>query len=156
MARASVKFLMLIERAQFRMHPIRYFNRLVHITLKLYWEGIQLPQAVGFHEHSLGPIPRWRFFKMGATLPAFMRSALYRLNTKKLGLNSMAQNVFGGRTTTELETLNGYMLDLARRVGLPTPINETIYEVAKEQFGPDFQPISEQELWKRVRTILDR
>jgi hypothetical protein len=42
------------------------------------------------------------------------------------------------------------MLDLARRVGFSTPINETIYSVAKERFGPDFQPISEQELWAIV------
>jgi hypothetical protein len=80
-----------------------------------------------------------------------MMSALYRFSTKGIGLNSMAQDVFGGRTSTELETLNGYMLDLARRTGFPTPINETIYEVAKERFGPDFQPISEQELWDMVK-----
>ena len=88
---------------------------------------------------------------MGAMLPAFMTSALYRRNTKRLGLNSMAQDVFGGRTTTELDTLNGYMLNLARRTGFPTPINETIYDVAKERFGPDFQPISEQELWSLIQ-----
>jgi hypothetical protein len=75
---------------------------------------------------------------------------MYRLNTKRLGLNSMAQDVFGGRATTELETLNEYMLNLAKRVGFSTPINETIYEVAKERFGPDFQPISEQELWRMI------
>jgi len=134
----------------FQRRPIRSFNLLVHMTLKLYGEGIQLLQAAGFHEHSLGPVPSWRFLRVGATLPPFMMGALYRLNAKKIGLNSTAQDVFGGRTTTELETLNGYMLDLARRQGLPTPINETIYEVAKERFGPDFQPISEQELWGMI------
>jgi len=134
----------------FQRRPIRSLNLLVHMTLKLFSEGIQLLQAAGFHEHSLGRIPSWRLIKMGATLPAFIPSALYSLNTKRLGLNSMAQDVFGGRTTTELETLNGYMLDLARRTGFPTPINETIYEVAKERFGPDFQPVSEQELWDMI------
>ena len=91
---------------------------------------------------------------MGATLPAFITSALYRFNTKRLGLNSMAQDVFGGKTTTELEVLNGYMLDLAWRIAFPTPINETIYEVAKERFGPDFQPISEQDLWDMIKIKL--
>jgi 2-dehydropantoate 2-reductase len=134
----------------FQKRPTRSFNLLAHMTLKLYREGIELLQAAGFHEHSLGQVPSWRFIKMGATLPAFMTGALYRLNTKRLGLNSMAQDVFGGRTNTELETLNGYMLDLARRTGFPTPINETIYEVAKDRFGPDFKPISQQELWDKV------
>ncbi|MGB8780389.1 MAG: 2-dehydropantoate 2-reductase N-terminal domain-containing protein [Candidatus Bathyarchaeia archaeon] len=140
----------------FQRRPIGSFNLLVRMTLKLFWEGIQLLQAAGFHEHSLGPIPSWRSIKMGATLPAFMMGALYRLNTKRLGLNSMAQDVFGGRTTTELETLNGYMLDLARRAGFSTPINETIYEVAKERFGPNFQPISEQELWGMIERKVRR
>jgi 2-dehydropantoate 2-reductase len=126
------------------------FNLLLRMTLSLNWEGIQLLQEAGFHEHPLGRIPSWRTLKMGAALPAFMAGALYRFNTRGLGLNSMAQDVFGGRTTTELEALNGYMLDLARRVGFPTPINETIYEVAKDRFGPDFQPISAQELWDMV------
>ena len=130
--------------------PIKSFNLLVHMTMKLFSEGIQLVQAAGFHEHSLGRIPSWRFIKLGASLPSFMMSALYGFSTKAIGLNSMAQDVFGGRTSTELETLNGYMLDLARRTGFPTPINETIYQVARERFGPDFQPISEQELWGMI------
>jgi 2-dehydropantoate 2-reductase len=138
----------------FQRRPIRSFNLLIRMTLKLYWEGIQLLQAAGFHEHSLGPMPSWRSIKIGATLPTFMTSTIYRLNTKRLGLNSMAQDVFGGKTTTELEELNGYMLDLARRTSFPTPINETVYEVAKERFGPDFQPISEQDMWKMIKAKL--
>jgi len=135
----------------FQRRPIKSFNLLAHMTLKLFSEGIQLLQAAGFHEHSLGRIPSWRFIKMGATVPSFMTSALYRLSTKGIGLNSMAQDVFGGRTRTELETLNGYMLDLARRIKFPTPINETVYEVAKERLGPNFQPVSEQELWSMIK-----
>jgi len=138
----------------FQKRQSRSFNLLIRMTLKLFWEGIQLLQAAGFHEHSLGPVPSWRSIKMGATLPTFMTSTIYRLNTKRLGLNSMAQDVFGGKTTTELEVLNGYMLDFAKRISFPTPINETIYEVAKERFGPDFQSISEQDLWNWIKAKL--
>jgi len=140
----------------FQRRPIKSFSLLMHLTLKLFSEGIQVLQAAGFHEHSLGPIPSWRSIRTGARLPAFMIGALYGFNTKRLGLNSMAQDVFGGKTTTELETLNGHMLNLARRVGFPTPINETIYQVAKERFGPNFQPISEEELWEQIRLTLKR
>ena len=135
----------------FQKRPIEDFNLLVEITLKLFREGVQLLQAAGFHEHSLGRIPSWRSIKIGAMLPASLVGALYKFNMKNIGLNSMSQDIFGGKTTTELETLNGYMLDLARRVGFPTPINETIYEKAKERFGPNFQPISEQELWNAIK-----
>jgi len=134
----------------FQKRPIKPFNLLMHVALELFSEGIQLVQAAGFHEHSLGRIPSWRFIRLGAALPSFMMGVLYRFSTKGIGLNSMAQDVFGGRTRTELETLNGYMLDLARRTRFPTPINETIYQVARERFGPDFQPISEQELWGMI------
>jgi 2-dehydropantoate 2-reductase len=135
-------------------HPIKSFNVLMHMTFKLWEEGIHLLQAAGFHEHALGHNPSWRFIKMGATLPAFIMGGLFRLNTRRLGLNSMAQDVFGGRNNTELETLNGYMLSLARQVGFPTPINETIYEKAKERFGPDFQPMPEQQLWDAIQQKL--
>jgi ketopantoate reductase len=66
----------------------------------------------------------------------------------------MAQDVYGGKTATELEELNGYMLDLARRTAFPTPINQTIYDVAKERLGPNFQPISEQDLWDMIKSKL--
>ena len=125
-------------------------NLLLQMNLSLNREAIRLLQAAGFREHALGHIPSWRTLKMGAALPAFMAGSIYRFNTRRLGPNSMAQDVFGGRSTTELEALNGYMLDLARREGFPTPINETIYEVAKERFGPHFQPISAQELWDSI------
>ncbi len=125
-------------------------NLLLKMSLSVHCEGINLLQAAGFHEHPLGRIPSWRTLKLGAALPAFMTSALYKLDTRRLGMNSMAQDVFGGRATTELDALNGYMLELARREGFPTPINETIYEVAKTHFVSDFQPISAQKLWGMI------
>jgi 2-dehydropantoate 2-reductase len=144
----------LMTLGDFQRRPIKNPNHLLRMTLKLYREGIQLLQAAGFHEHSLGPISSWRSIKIGATLPAFITSFMYRRTSKGIGLNSMAQDVFGGRTKTELETLNGYMLNLAKRVEYPTPINETIYKAAKERFGPDFQPMSEQKLWDLIKTRL--
>jgi len=134
----------------FQRRPISDFNLVMRMTFKLDLEGIQLLQAAGFHEHCLRPLPSWRSIKMGAMLPVFLTSAIYRRSTKRLGLNSMAQDVFGSKTTTELESLNGYMLELARRTAFPTPINEAIYKIAKERFGPVFQPISEKELWNMI------
>jgi hypothetical protein len=48
------------------------------------------------------------------------------------------------------------MLELARKVGVPMPINQAIYEIAKEQFGPGFRPIPEIDLWEMINDkILD-
>jgi hypothetical protein len=69
----------------------------------------------------------------------------------------MTQDVFSGKTNTELESLSGYMLKLAHRVGVPMPINQAIYEIAKERFCPDFKPIQEIDLWEMINNrILDR
>lgn len=144
----------LMTLGDFQRRPIKSFNHVLRMTMKLWREGIQLLQAAGFHEHSLGRIPSWRSIKMGATLPAFITSTSLRRAAKSWSLNSIAQDVFGGKNSTELETLNGYMLDLARRTAFPTPINETIYKIAKERFGPGFQPISEEELWDMIKIKL--
>jgi len=36
-------------------------------------------------------------------------------------------------------------------VGAPMPINQTIYEIAKERFGPDFEPMTQKELWAAIQ-----
>jgi 2-dehydropantoate 2-reductase len=144
----------LMTLGDFQRRPIKSFSHLLRMTMRLYWEGIQLLQAAGFHEHPLGRIPSWRSIRMGAMLPTFITSASFKRAAKSWSLNSMAQDVFGGKDSTELETLNGYMLDLARRTAFPTPINEAIYKIAKEYFGPGFQPFSEDELWDMIRVKL--
>jgi hypothetical protein len=48
------------------------------------------------------------------------------------------------------------MLSLAQKVGVPMPINQTIYEIAKERFGPGFQPMAEKELWAAIQNRLKR
>jgi hypothetical protein len=49
------------------------------------------------------------------------------------------------------------MLELARRVGVPMPINQAIYEIAKERFCSSFKPIQEIALWEMINNrILDR
>ncbi len=84
-------------------------------------------------------------------MPTAIGAIFYKMNSKKMGLNSMSQDVYAGRQNTEIETLTGYMLELAHRTNTPAPMSETIYEIAKERFGPDFQPISEIELWQKVQ-----
>ncbi len=136
----------------FKKRPIKSFTNVIRITTQLLWEGVQVLQAAGFKEHPLGKIPSWRFIKMGTKLPPALTSFLFRFSTKKIGLNSMSQDIFGGKITTELESLNGYMLGLAKKVAMPMPINQTIYDLAKERFGPNFEPITESELWHAIET----
>lgn len=133
------------------------FDEVAHMSARLIWEGIQVLQAAGFKEHELGRIPSWGTIRMSARLPALVIKVFYRFTVREeYGMNSTSQDIFTGKATTELESLNGYMLTLAQKVGVPMPINQTVYEIAKERFGPDFQPITEKELLTAIQNRLKR
>ena len=140
----------------FQNSPVRS-NEVAQMSARLIWEGIQVLQAAGFKEHELGRIPSWNTIRMSVRLPASFTKVFYRFAVREeLGPNSTSQDIFAGKATTELESLNGYMLTLAQKAGVPMPINQTIYEIAKERFGPDFQPITEKELWIAIQNRINR
>jgi 2-dehydropantoate 2-reductase len=139
----------------FQEQSNRFSGALAHMSSRLIWEGIQVIKANGFKEHELGSIPSWSAIRISAMLPGFVTSFFYRLAVREeLGLNSTAQDLSAGKTATELEYLNGYMLNLAQKAGLPMPINQAIYEIAKERFGPHFQPMTETELFAAIQKRL--
>jgi 2-dehydropantoate 2-reductase len=141
----------------FQEQSNRFSGALAHMSSRLIWEGIQVIKANGFREHELGGIPSWSAIKMSAVLPGFVTSIFYRLAVREeLGLNSTAQDLAFGKTTTELESLNGYMLTLAQKVGLAMPFNRAIYQIAKERFGPRFQPMTETELLVAIQRRLQK
>lgn len=141
----------------FRKRSIESEKILVHMTTRLLEEGIQVLQAAGFKEHYLGSLPSWSDIRIAVDIPESTANPLYDFIVNRVGPTSMTQDVFGGKTTTELESLNGYMLELARRVGVPMPINQAIYEIAKERFCSGFRPIEEIDLWEMINNrILKR
>jgi 2-dehydropantoate 2-reductase len=141
----------------FQEQPMKSFDALAHMTVRLIWEGIQVIKAAGFNEHKLGNMPSWGVIRLSAILPRSVTAVFYRFTAhEELGLNSTAQDLLAGKSTTELESLNGYMLTLAQKAGLPMPINQAIYEIAKERFGPDFQPMTETELLAAIQKRLQK
>jgi ketopantoate reductase len=128
------------------------------MTTRLLWEGIQVLQAAGVKEHELGSsLASWSDIQIAVNIPESPANPLYDFIVNRVGPTSMTQDLFGGKTTTELESLNGYMLELARRVNVPMPINQAIYEIAKERFCSNFKPIQEIDLWEMINNrILDR
>jgi 2-dehydropantoate 2-reductase len=141
----------------FQKVPVRSFDEVAQMSARLIGEGIQVLQAAGFKEHELGRIPSWSTIRLSVRLPASVTKVFYRYAVREeLGMNSTSQDIFAGKATTELESLNGYMLKLAQKVGVPMPINQTVYEIAKERFGPDFQPMTEKELLTAIQNRLKR
>jgi 2-dehydropantoate 2-reductase len=140
----------------FRKRSIESEKILVHMTTRLLGEGIEVLQAAGFKEHKLGSLPSWRDIQIAVNIPESPTNPLHDFIINRVGPTSMTQDVFGEKPTTELESLSGYMLELAHKVGVPMPINQAIYEIAKEQFCPGFTPIQEIDLWEMINNrILD-
>jgi 2-dehydropantoate 2-reductase len=141
----------------FRKRSIESEKILVHITTRLLEEGVNVLQAAGFKEHYLGVLPSWTEIRTAVNDPESPANPLHDFIINRVGPTSMTQDVFCGKTNTELESLNGYMLGLAHRSGVPMPINQAIYEIAKERFCSGFRPIEEIELWEMINDrILNR
>ncbi len=141
----------------FRKRSIESEKILVHMTTRLLEEGVRALQAAGVKEHYLGSLPSWSDIRVAVDIPESTANPLYDFIVNRVGPTSMTQDVFGGKESTELESLNGHMLGLAHRAGVAMPINQAIYEIAKERFCSDFKPIEEIDLWEMINNrILDR
>ena len=137
--------------------PVTDPSATAKLSSKLIWEGIKVLKAAGFREHELGSISSWNTIRAGTMLPNSLLKILYRFRVKEdLGLNSTQQDVFAGKSVTELDSLNGYMLSLAKKTGVSMPINQAVYEIAKERFGKKFEPICEKELCAEIDRISKR
>jgi len=116
-------------------------------------EGVKIVKAAGYKESRLGGMPPWIKIQAGATLPRFLTKGMFARNVKKMVLSSMAQDVLQrGGSESELETLNGYILELARRYNVRAPYNQTIYDICKREFTrPGFSPLDVKDIWREVQ-----
>jgi 2-dehydropantoate 2-reductase len=125
-------------------------RRLVSGTL---YEGLRVVEAAGFSEYHVGAMPGWSTIRAGALLPGFLTRGAFARNMAKMVRSSMSQDVFSrGASATELESITGYLVALAREKGMKTPFNSTLYAIAKEAFSkPGFEPLEPAYLLERVR-----
>jgi 2-dehydropantoate 2-reductase len=129
------------------------FQRLLS---NLLWEGVGVVKAAGFAESKLGGMPSWFLLRLSASLPRFLTKGLFEKNVRKMVISSMAQDVIGkGSKDTELDSINGYVLELADRFGVEVPYNRAIYELSQTEFAKDdFKPIEAETVWEAVRAKL--
>ncbi len=122
----------------------------------LTWEGVQIVKAAGVKESRLGGMPSWLLIWAGAHLPRAVSSGLFEKNVKKMVISSMAQDIIQrGSRDSELETINGYIVQLAEKHGVPAPFNRAVYDLSKQEFSkPKFEPIDVEEVWEYVRARL--
>jgi 2-dehydropantoate 2-reductase len=122
------------------------------ILTNLTYEGVRLIRYAGYNECKLGGMPSWMVITAGAVLPQFITRGMFEKNVKKMVLSSMAQDIIQrGGSDSELETINGYFIELADKYGFKAPYNRAVYELCRQEFNrPKFEPIDVKEVWERV------
>jgi 2-dehydropantoate 2-reductase len=154
------KIVLNLTNALFTLVGLNYqeissYDKLATIASKLVNEGINIIQKAGYKEYPMKNYPSWRTLRLGLTLPSFIRTRVLRRTTKHAIINSMGQDVLLRRKkNTELESFNGYIINLANSIGIEAPYNLTLYNLCKKEFSrSDFQPLSIEEVWDKFRQI---
>lgn len=117
-------------------------------------EGMNILKAEGIKEERIKGLPSWTLLKASAVLPQLITAPLFRKNLKKMGMSSMAQDIFSRNATdTELDDINGYLLSLADKHKIAAPYNRVIYRLCKEQFGKaGFEGMSVKDVYNAVQS----
>lgn len=126
------------------------------LLTNLTWEGVTIIRAAGYKESKLGGMPPWRLIWSGSHLPRAITKGMFEKNVKKMVVSSMAQDVMQrGSGDSELESINGYILDLAKKQGVRAPYNQAIYDLAKQEFAKHpFEPMDVKDVWAFVKPKL--
>jgi 2-dehydropantoate 2-reductase len=127
-----------------------------NLLSNLLYEGTLIVKAAGYKECSIGGMPPWRKIKMAATLPQWITRGMFKANAKKMVMSSMAQDIIQrGGHDSELDTINGYIVELADKHGIKAPYNRAVYEMCKREFSKDtFIPVDVRDVWKEVSSRL--
>jgi len=116
------------------------------LTGMLLTDGIRVIQAAGCREVKGLGMPAWALIRANAMLPYWLVKPLFERNMKKMVISSMGQDVARGGQT-ELETINGGLLALARKHKVDAPTLRAVTALAREHFSAeDFTPMTPTEV----------
>ncbi len=81
---------------------------------------------------------------------------MFKRNVRKMVMSSMAQDVIQrGNKHSELESINGYFVNLAKENNIDAPYNQTIYNLCKNEFSKEtFIPLDIKDVWSEVKKNL--
>ncbi len=135
------------------LRPITSIRLYQRILSNMLYEGIQIVRAAGYGEFRIRGMPSWSIIRTVARLPSFLTRPIFRKNLKKMVRSSMAQDIIQYRRgKSELEVINGCMVQLAGRHGIRAPYNRAVYELCRQEFSkPVFEPIALETVWNRIR-----
>lgn len=137
----------------FSVRPVENRDLFQTILGRLTYEGVQIVKGAGHKECKLGGMPPWLLIAANARLPHFLTRPLFEKNVHKMVISSMEQDVIQNhRGNNELESINGYLLNLAHEHGISAPFNETIYALCQREFSQkEFTPMSIEAVWEAIK-----
>ncbi|MCC6159535.1 MAG: ketopantoate reductase family protein [Deltaproteobacteria bacterium] len=138
--------------AGFREVPDRADLR--RMTTAVLWEGMRVIRGAGYRPVSGAGMPPPAILWAGARLPDRLTRRLIERNMGRMAVSSMAQDVIGrGRANTELDAINGRIVELAREHGIDAPLNTALYDLCREEFakGAAFVPWNPARAWTEIR-----
>ncbi len=140
----------------FHDNRTRELDILQKITATIMWEGVQVMKKHGVKEAQLPGMPTWTLIWLSKTLPSFIILPIFEKKMKSTSINSMAQDLQNGSDDTELEDINGYLVQLAEKVGVEIPYNRALYHIFKEWLKEDGQPMKPSDLLSRINSFSNR
>ena len=112
------------------------------LLLHTWWEGARIMRASGYHEYRIRGFPSFMTLRFAMFLPSWVVRPLLSRKLRNVVMTSMTQDVLlRGAYQTELDSLTGYVLGLAKRAGISAPYNEAIYRLGQKHFHPGFVPL---------------
>lgn len=130
--------------------------KLGHIYYRTLVEGINILEIAGFKEHRLPGLVPWSVLKKVAKESDETSGTMVLNQIKGVGPNSMTQDIIiRQKTQSELEHLNGYLISLAKKLGISAPYSSTINELCKSQFQKKpFKQLEAEEVWQVIQEKL--
>ncbi len=131
--------------------------KIVKLFVYDFLEGIEVLKKAGYKEHKLKGFPSWKLIKLAKKIGKGLILRAFSDSIKYAWLNSMAQDmVIHKRGKSEIESLNGYFIELAEKNGVDVPINRTIYNLCKEEFAKvPFKALDIDIILNRINENLD-
>jgi len=123
------------------------------IFTALSYEGVKLLQAAGFRQAKHSTLPPWLLVRISSYLPDFILRPMFRKKIALIGSTSMAQDIIDkGSKDSELDSINGYLLELAEQTQVSTPMAKKIYQLCQQQFKQEpFTAMTAQQLWRQLQ-----
>jgi 2-dehydropantoate 2-reductase len=131
--------------------PVSNFDIYQKLLVSTLWEGVQIIKAAGYQECKMGGMPSFFLIWLGTVMPLWMGRPIFKRKIKSMVMSSMTQDILlRGSGVSEIDSLTGYIVRLAKKHHLPAPYNNSIYRLAKERFGPNFRPMRCEDILAEV------